>query len=54
MVKMALVPPKIDKIEDVRKKMEKKPKLQPASTKKWEAIKEHQLKEDQKKREKQM
>ncbi len=35
MAKMTLVPPKVDKIEEARKKMQKKPLLQPASTKKF-------------------
>ena len=34
MTKMTLVAPKVDKIEEARKKMEKKPIKQPASTKK--------------------
>jgi hypothetical protein len=41
MTKMTLVAPKVDKIEEARNKMSKKPMMQPASTKKWEAILAH-------------
>lgn len=50
MAKIVMEAPKVDKIQEARAKMDKKPLRQPSSTKKFEAYQEKMKKEKEEKR----